>query len=217
MIFIGGATGATGQEFVRHGHRMGVDLVVHVRPKSEAKYRAQQPDGPEPALFDLDDADALKSAMEGCKAVVSMIGTMAKRFDSGDTYAKSDIGTTQSLVDAAKAVGAEHFILMSGLGAEVTPGAYYAAKREAERIVRESGLKWTITRPSFLYGNDRGSSAASVIGALGVIPGLKGCAEDWKGIPVEVVGLATLKIARDGLHQDAVVSGRDLWPLGELS
>jgi len=212
-VFVGGATGATGQDFVRHGVRLGMDMVVHVRPKSEEKYRAQQPEGPEPALFDLFDEASLNAHMEGCTAVVSMIGTMAVRFSSGDTYEKSDIGTTRALVEAANAAGATHFILMSGLGADITPGPYYAAKREAERIVRESGLAWTITRPSFLYGNDRGSSAASAIGALGVIPGLKGCADDWKGIPVGVVAEAMVKIARDGLHRNEIVSGRHLWAL----
>ncbi len=188
-------------------------MVVHVRPRSEDKYRAQQPEGPEPALFDLFDAETLTEHMRGCTAVVSMIGTMAHRFSSGDTYEKSDIGTTQALVDAAGVVGVGHFVLMSGFGADITPGPYYSAKREAERIVRESGLTWTITRPSFLYGNDRGSAAASAIGALGVIPGMKGFAEDWKGIPVGVVAEAMVKIATGGLHEDEIVSGRHLWAL----
>ena len=214
-IFVAGGTGATGQELVRAGRRAGADLVVHVRPRSVDKYRGQQPEGPEPAVFDLDDEEALREHMRGCTAVVSMVGTMARRFQSGDTYESSDIGTTRALVEAAKEAGVEHFLLMSGLGADVTPGPYYAAKREAERIVRESGLTWTITRPSFLYGNDRGSSAASAIGVLGVIPGLAGVADDWKGIPVSVVGQAQLRILTEGLFPNEVVMGRDLWPLAE--
>ncbi|MCP4808971.1 MAG: NAD(P)H-binding protein [Proteobacteria bacterium] len=214
-IFVGGATGATGQSFVRIAIELGLEQVVHVRPQSEAKYRTQQPNGPEPALFDLADADALRSAMAGCHGVVSMIGTMKKRFAAGDTYASSDVGTAVSLVEAAKANGVEHIVLMTSLGADWVPGAYSEAKRQAEKVVMESGIPWTITRPSALYGNGRGSSMTGWMTPLRHVPGLRGVVDDVNGIPVDYVARAMAVLLRDGLHKNEAISGRELWRLSE--
>lgn len=163
-VFVGGATGATGQDFVRIARDRDLDLVVQVRPRSEDKYRLQQPSGPEPTLLDLGDRSALVEAMKGCTAVASMIGTMRKRFDSGDTYAASDIGSTQQLVDAAKEAGVDRFVLMGAQGTSWIPGPYYDAKREAEAILFRSGLSWTVLRPGALVGKGRGHRLLSAVG-----------------------------------------------------
>lgn len=212
-VFVGGATGATGQSFVRIAQELGLEQVVHVRPQSEEKYRRQQPDGPEPALFDLADADALRHHMQGCQGVVSMIGTMRERFGRGDTYASSDVGTAVALVEAARATGVEHIVLMTAIGANWAPGAYSQAKRDAEKVVMESGIAWTITRPSALYGNDRGHAIAGWMTPLRHVPGLRGVVDDWNGIPVDYVARAQALILRDGLYKNEAVAGRVLWEL----
>ena len=213
-IFVGGATGATGREFVAAARAAGVEQVVHVRPRSESKYRALRPDGPEPALLELTDAGALDAAMAGCDAVVSMIGTMRVRFAQGDTYASSDVGTTQLLVDAARRAEVGHFVLMGAVGTGWLPGAYYDAKRRAEQIVIDSGLPWTITRPAALVGEDRGSRLVLAGGWLGGVPGLRGIVDDARGIPCEVVARAMLRVAVDHSHVGEVLTGRDLWRIG---
>ena len=211
-IFIGGATGATGQEVVRHG-RNKATLVVHVRPKSVDKYRAQQPDGPEPAVFDLADAEALSTAMNGCEAVISCIGTMAKRFGSGDTYASSDIGANRALVEAAQAAGVSHFVLMGSWGTKRGPGPYFAAKRQIEQIVRDSGLAWTLLRPSALVGNGRGSSLLKLGNVFARVPGLGGVVQDATGIGVDQCARAMVRIALSGSHRGEVLMGRQIVPL----
>jgi uncharacterized protein YbjT (DUF2867 family) len=206
-VFVGGATGATGQDFVRLAARQGLEQVVHVRPRSLEKYRRQQPGGPEPAVFELADAQALAAHMAGCHAVVSMIGTMRERFGSGDTYAASDVGTTRLLADAAKAAELRHFVLLSAAGAGSVRGAYYDAKREAERIVRDSGIPWTVARPSFLVGNGRGLGGAWLPGGIGWL-------DDVRSIPVGVVAAALVRVVAEASHRGEVLAGRHLWRLG---
>ena len=73
------------------------DLVPHYRPKSAQGKTLH----PRAAVLDLTDADELDAAMLGCTTVMQLIGTMRKRFSTGDTYETSDIDTTQYLMDAA--------------------------------------------------------------------------------------------------------------------
>lgn len=215
-IFIGGSTGATGRDLIELG-RGQAELVVHVRPQSLDKYRTQQPDGPEPAVFDLADANALDAAMAGCDAVISTIGTMRKRFHTGDTYRSSDIDTTRQLVEAAERCDVSHFVLMGAYGASWVPGPYYDAKRDAEALVMNGSIPWTITRPSALLGNGRGPGFLARTGWLEGLPGVRGAVLDMKGIPTRVCAAAMLKLVLDASHHRTVLNGRDLWALGTTS
>jgi uncharacterized protein YbjT (DUF2867 family) len=103
-------------------------------------------------------------------------------------------------------------------------GAYLKMKGACEDIVKGSGLRWTIFRPSALVSPDGGPEgthgtrkappgAGAVFGALRILPGLAGFTDDVRPIPIEVLCDAFLRVLaepRDG----AVLEGRDLWVLG---
>jgi len=141
-LFIAGATGAVGRVLVPMADRHGISVVPHVRPKSASSLAH-----PNVVAIDLGDA-GLPAAMQGCTTVVQLIGTMKKRFAKGDTYETSDIGTTRQLVEAAKRAGVDHLVLLSSVGAGRPMGAYLEAKAKAESLVKESGIAFTIVRPS---------------------------------------------------------------------
>ena len=90
-IFIAGANGATGRTLVNLPQAQTANLVPHYRPKSAQGKTLH----PQAAVLDLTDAQALDAAMQGCTTVMQLIGTMRKRFSTGDTYETSDIDTTQ--------------------------------------------------------------------------------------------------------------------------
>lgn len=219
-IFLAGATGATGRVFVPTATEAGHDLVLHVRPKTAET----SPLGRDPraVVFDLSDADALRGAMAGCDAVVSLVGTMKKRFAAGDTYESADIGSTRQLADAAKAAGVPRFLLLSSYGAGGA-GAYLQAKGECERVVRESGLRWTIFRPSALASppdapegshgrRDVPGFLIGLGGALAKLPGVGPVLDDLRPIPLDALCRAmvrTLEQPADG----RILMGRDLWRL----
>jgi uncharacterized protein YbjT (DUF2867 family) len=219
-VFVAGATGATGAVFVPLATAAGLDLVLHVRPATAPKH----PFGADPraAIGDLADAAWLRDRLAGCDAVLSLVGTMRKRFATGDTYETSDIGTTRDLVAGARAAAVPRFLLLSSVGAGGA-GPYLQAKGECERIVRESGLRWTIFRPSALvsppdapdgvHGRRTVPPGALAVGAaLARIPVLGAAIDAVRPIPLDVLSrafLAVLAAPRDG----AILEGRALWSL----
>jgi uncharacterized protein YbjT (DUF2867 family) len=217
-IFLAGATGATGSEFVPLARSRAHELRLHVRPQTAERHAFGK--DPDARIGDLADADWLKAAMAGCEVVVSLVGTMRSRFGSGDTYESADIGSARQLVAAATAAGVPRMLLLSSVGAGGA-GAYLQMKGECERIVREApGLRWTIFRPSGLVsapdatGSHGQRTLMPGLEALGRmarhIPGVGGWVDDMRAIPIAVVCEAMLRVLespRDG----QVLMGRDLW------
>jgi len=99
----------------------------------------------------INDKDALRRCFEGCKRVYHLVGIIAetktKKFEQ--TVAEG----TRSLTDAAREAGVKKIFYLSALGSsEDAATDYFRTKWEAERTVIESGLDYTIFRPSIVYG-----------------------------------------------------------------
>jgi nucleoside-diphosphate-sugar epimerase len=224
-VFVAGATGATGVVLVPLLEARGHVVVPHVRPATAQRH----PMGghPRAAVCDLPTAtgegpsEALVGALRGCDAVVSLIGTMRERFGAGDTYATSDIGTTRTLVQAARDAGVPRFVLLSSVGAGGA-GPYLRAKGEAERIVRESGLRWIVVRPSALVSPESGGEGSHgrrrtpswLVGAGAALAGLPlvgGWIDDMRAIPIEVVATGIARALEHDIQDGVILHGRDLW------
>jgi uncharacterized protein YbjT (DUF2867 family) len=223
-IFVAGATGATGVVLVPLLEARGHTVAPHVRPATAPRH--EMGSHPSAAVFDLDDAPTLCEALRGCDAVVSLVGTMRERFGRGDTYATSDVGTTRALVDAARAAGVPRFVLLSSVGADSGAGAYLRAKADAERIVRESGLTWTLVRPSALVSPADGAEGSHgrrrtphwLVGAgtaLARLPLVGGWVDDMRAIPIGVVAGGIARALEDTAEPGAgrILHGRELWAL----
>ncbi len=222
-IFVAGATGATGQVFIPLATAAGHELRLHVRPQTVAK----TPLGKDPRarVFELSDPMALESALSGCDVVISFVGTTRSRFQSGDTYESSDIASTRALVAGARAAKVPRFLLLSSVGAGGA-GAYLKMKGECERIVKESGLRYTLFRPSALVSPSKGEAATShhgrreipavadwVMSAIGALPGLAPWAARFKPMPITVLCRAMLRVLEDPRDGKAI-QGQELWALG---
>jgi nucleoside-diphosphate-sugar epimerase len=221
-VFVAGATGATGVVLVPRLRARGHTVIPHVRPATAARHPLGQDPGA--AVLDLADGAALDRALAGCDAVVSLVGTMRERFSTGDTYAASDVGTTRLLVEAARRVGAARFVLLSSYGAGGA-GPYLQAKGDAERIVQEGGLTWTLVRPSALvsptdgmhgsHGRRRTPSWLVGLGAqVARLPLVGPTVDDLRAIPIEVVSDGIVAALEDPSGFDGrVLAGRDLWSI----
>jgi nucleoside-diphosphate-sugar epimerase len=144
-IAVTGATGFVGQALVDHARTQGV--VVHALARKAQKRR----DGVDWIAGDLADRRALARLVDGVEAVVHVAGLTSAR-DAAE-FEEANVAGTLAVVEAALAAGVPRFIFVSSLSAR-EPGlsAYGASKARAERVVKASGLDWTIVRPPAVYG-----------------------------------------------------------------
>lgn len=147
-IFISGGTGFVGGHVCRalreRGHKLR--LLVHRRGGT-----------PENGIeFIEGDAARLESfavEVSGCDAVINLVGIIREFPSRGLTFEKLHVQATANLLEAARRAGISRFLQMSALGARpLAVSAYHQTKWLAEELVRGSGLKWTVFRPSLIFG-----------------------------------------------------------------
>jgi len=150
-ILLTGATGFVGTA-VRHELKAkGHEVRALVRVPSVRKIDARE--GIEVLAGDVLDTHACLRAVDGCDAVVHLIGIRRESPQDGISYEALHTEATYAIMDAAKRGGVKRAIYLSGLGARAdAPSGYHRTKFESEEIVRKSGLRWTIFRPSVIFG-----------------------------------------------------------------
>ncbi|WP_044560455.1 NAD(P)-dependent oxidoreductase [Azospirillum sp. B4] len=162
-ILVTGATGLVGTRLLPRLVEAGIDVRALVR---EGK---SLPAGVSPVAGDILDAPSLGAAVAGVEAIVHLAGVLR----TPDTKQIWDVNLegTRNLIDAAKAnAPAARFIMASTSlvynedsprpsleSDDVSPKRDYpASKVAAEKLLRESGLNWSVLRYGFVYGDDDG-------------------------------------------------------------
>jgi NADH dehydrogenase len=102
---------------------------------------------------DVTNREFVENAAQSTEAIVHLAGIIREFPARGVTFEKVHGEATQHAVHAAKRWGISRFVHVSALGASPRgPGKYFTSKGKAEEIVRQSGLSWTIFRPSGIVG-----------------------------------------------------------------
>jgi uncharacterized protein YbjT (DUF2867 family) len=105
---------------------------------------------------DVPDIDTLKPELfEGIDAVVHLVGIIQEG-RGGQTFERIHVEGTRNVVRRAVSAGTvRRFIYMSAIGVGPdSPSEYSRTKFDAEQIIKESGLDYTIFRPSLIIGKD---------------------------------------------------------------
>ena len=156
IVAIAGGSGFIGRAIAR---RLVAIPELRVRAMSRSPERARQRlDLPnlEWVRAEVTDPASLPNALQGAHSIVSTVqfeGYPVENPKKGLTFERVDFGGTVALLEAAKKVGGAQFVYISGAAADENathPG--FRAKGRAERAIRESGLAYTIFRPSLVYG-----------------------------------------------------------------
>lgn len=149
MILVTGATGFVGGHLVRRLRTEG--LAVRALVRTPAKAQALRDLGVEAVPGDINDLPSLGSASTGCETVIHLVGIIQE--GRGFTFRSVHVEGTRNVLDAAKKAGVNHFIHQSALGTrDGAKSEYHRTKYEAEKLVRASGIPFTILRPSLIYG-----------------------------------------------------------------
>jgi uncharacterized protein YbjT (DUF2867 family) len=154
-ILVAGGTGFLGRHIVAALTAAGHEVAVLGRDPSRIA-RIPELKGVRAVRGDVTNPPSLRGSMEGVDAVVGAVqfpGHPVEVPRKDLTYDVYDRQGTQNLVDEAVAAGVGRFVYLSGAGADLTSDkTWYRAKGAAERYLRDSGLLWTIVRPSWAYG-----------------------------------------------------------------
>jgi len=150
-----GATGFVGQSVVRALLARGLKPICLVR--SREKLLGQHPDvDPESwtaVVGSLNDANALREAVDLSQAAIHLVGIIIERRLRGQTFQRIHVKGTRAVIDAARRAGIKRFVHMSAQGTrENAATKYHRTKWEAEEYVRGSDLDWTVFRPSLIHG-----------------------------------------------------------------
>lgn len=170
-IFVTGGTGFVGREVLRQLIEAGHQVVALVRPGSEKKQLKDARLTGHPG--DVLKPETLREGMKGCDAVIHLVGIIREFPARGITFRKLHSEATRNVVQAAQAQSVERFLQMSANGTRAEADTdYHRTKWEGEESVRQSGSKWTIFRPSLIFGprDQFVNTLADLVRKLPVVP-----------------------------------------------
>ena len=134
-ILVSGGTGLLGQGFLRLLREVSDHEVrCLVRPRS----RIDRLKGFEIHQGDAGDAGSMEKALRGTEAFVHIAG----------------IKYTPWVLEAMHRTGVERLVMVSSTSAHSRFSFRSAPQLTNEALVAESGLRWTVVRPSMIYGTE---------------------------------------------------------------
>ncbi|MFD3841508.1 NAD(P)H-binding protein [Streptomyces sp. NPDC058642] len=149
MILVTGATGNIGSALLGE---LGGGGAGPLRGFTRDAARAAFPEGVEAVEGDLADPVALKSALDGVRSL----------------FLVSRLGSDADILDAARLAGVEHVVLVSSITVQTHPRLGPAGENLAvERLLQDSGMAWTILRPT-QFASNAAMWAASIRAGAGV-------------------------------------------------
>lgn len=135
-----GGTGFTGERVVRLLASRGISVTVVARTSSDTS--AARAAGATIVEADLDRPDTLKRAFAGSDTLLHV--------------ASMGFGQVPGVITAAQAAGIRRAVFVSTTAVLTNlPVRSKPIRAAAEACVRDSGLAWTIVRPTMIYGSSR--------------------------------------------------------------
>jgi NADH dehydrogenase len=121
---------------------------------------------------DLLNRASYAAALQGCDTVLNLAAATGKK--SPAEYFRVNRDGTEALAREARCAGVQRFLHVSTIAVKFLDKSryYYAqSKEQAEAVVAQSGLRWTIVRPTIVLGpNSPVLEALSSLSALPVVP-----------------------------------------------
>lgn len=215
-ILVTGGSGVIGEglipELLSRGHR------VRLFSRNATEDVRQWP-GLEPFDGNIADASSLRGAADGCDAVLHLAGIVAEQPPDA-TFASINVGGTRNVLAETHRANARRFIFISSLGADRGQSDYHRSKLEAENLVRQSQLEWTIVRPGNVYGpgDEVISLILKMVRALPAVPVIDAGNQEFQPIWYEDLARALCAIVeRDDLSQQTLlIAGAELTTMNDL-
>ena len=207
LILVTGATGFVGRRVVRelqaHHHR--VRCYVHT-PGRERLFPDRSVDV---HYGSVSDPAALAGAFYGVEAVVHLVGIV--RQQRRRTFDQINRQGVANVVAAAGETRVKHFIQLSAIGAsDSSTYSYLFSKWLGEQEVVNSGLPYTIIRPSIIFGegDEFLNALAALVRVFPVVPVVGSGRNRFQPIAVDdVARCVALAVDREDLKGKTIEIG----------
>jgi uncharacterized protein YbjT (DUF2867 family) len=156
-VLLTGASGFVGGHLLRRLVRAGYTVVAAVRSARRLACTLCDAGRSRVQILEVDlfDATSLARAVGPADAAINAVGIIMEHHAAGQTFQRVHVELTDSLLAACRQIPIDRFVHISALGARPdAPSRYHQTKWEAEERIRQSGLRWTIFRPSLIHGPD---------------------------------------------------------------
>ena len=154
-IVVFGGSGFIGTQVVARLSAAGCRVLVPTRRRERAKHLLPLPTV-DVVQIDTFDTATLERLLQGQDAAVNLIGILHGRRGQpyGEDFNIAHVRLPQNLAAACVATGANRLVHVSALGADPQgPSMYLRSKGDGEAAIRkQQGLRWTILRPSVVFG-----------------------------------------------------------------
>ena len=161
-VLVLGGTGFVGGHVVARLCTAGHQVVVPTRRRERGQSLLLLPTV-DVVQQDVHDPKSLEALVRRCDAVVNLVGILHEQ--GRETFDHAHVELARKVVTACLGSGVARLVHMSALAAAPdAPSRYLRSKGEAQALVEASGLKWTVFRPSVIFG--RGDSFLSLFARL---------------------------------------------------
>ena len=151
-VAILGGSGFVGQHVCHALAAEGYRVRVATRDRERAKKRLILLPTVDVDNVNVHDPAELSAFVRGADALVNLVGVLHQGSGSA-SFEQAHAELARRVVTVCRSERIKRLLHMSALNADPAgPSIYLRTKGEAERVVRDSGLAWTIFRPSVIFG-----------------------------------------------------------------
>jgi uncharacterized protein YbjT (DUF2867 family) len=217
-ILVTGGTGVVGTaavtELLKRGH---LPRLLSRHAEEDARQWPER--SVETFNGDVTTAENVRGAADGCDAVLHLVAIVAESPPDA-TFQAVNVDGTHNMLREAERAGVPRFIYVSSLGADRGESPYHRSKLQAEEIVSQSTINWTIMRPGNVYGtgDEQISLVLQMVRSLPVVPILGNEETRFQPIWSQDLAIALAKaVERDDLQGQVLeLAGDEQVSMSEL-
>ncbi|GLR27235.1 complex I NDUFA9 subunit family protein [Limnobacter litoralis] len=224
-ILIIGGSGFLGQSVCNQLAAQGHRLTVPTRRLDKGKHLSMLPTC-QVVKANIHDRATLGKLVTGQDIVVNLLGVLHSKKGKpyGQSFRVNHVEFPKALCSVMSKHGVNRLVHISALGIGVqnpAPSMYLRSKTDGEAIVKDSGLAWTILRPSVVFGPaDKFLNTFAALSRLFPVIPLAGAKTKFQPVSVHDVGAAVAKSVADEdkitVHTTFDLVGPETFTLAEL-